>query len=244
MDAVLVAFASGKGGTGKTAVAAHAGAALAALGRRVLLVEFSPGLRSADIITGTSDEVVFDLADVLAGRSTAERAICKSEALGGLEVLCAPYEEWPVPKGGIARFFARQRANYDYILLDVAAGLGDAFSEAAGVAHRIAFVVTPDLAALRSTALLAGTLGGDPARLRLIYNRVATGALPLTEGFRDLDDGIDIVGAQLLGVVPESADMLRATGTGGALAKNSLEARVFTAIAKRITGEDVPLVVQ
>ena len=64
--AQMILVTSGRGGAGKSAVCAYLGAALAACGKTVLIVEASR--RSLDVFLGVQDRVVFDLADALAHR--------------------------------------------------------------------------------------------------------------------------------------------------------------------------------
>ncbi|NLA76530.1 MAG: septum site-determining protein MinD, partial [Clostridiales bacterium] len=81
-------IASGKGGVGKSSVAAGLGNALASQGKRVLLIDTDTGLRSLDIILGVGERVVYDWGDVLAGNCELERAFLHSES--GLCLLSAP----------------------------------------------------------------------------------------------------------------------------------------------------------
>ena len=62
----VILVASGKGGTGKTSLTAGVGAALAANGHRVLVIDGDCGLRNLDIVLGMSDRVVYSFADVAA----------------------------------------------------------------------------------------------------------------------------------------------------------------------------------
>ena len=64
------------------------------------------------------------------------------------------------------------------------------------------------------------------------------------QGIRDLDECIDTVGAQLLGVVPYSEAVLRAGATASALPKEEKAARVFAAMAARLCGVHAPLIVR
>lgn len=239
MDAVIIAFVSGKGGTGKSTTGVFAGEALAARGKRTLLIELDSGLRSVDIIAGVSGKTVFDWGDVLAGRCTAQKALVQSPHSEHFFVLAAPYRARALEAAAFTGMVAGLQAEFDVILLDTAAGLGESFQVATEVAHRVVLVLTPDPVALRDGRLVADQLDGGKAQLRLLLNRVPppgrSAALP------DLDAAIDTVGVQLVGVVPESPAVAKAAANGTALPKLSLEHGVFSAVAGRLLGEDIPL---
>lgn len=247
MDAVTIAFVSGKGGTGKSTTTVFVGGALAGLGKKVLLIELDSGLRSVDIIAGVSGETIFDVEDVLSGRCEAEKAVVDSPLYKGLSIISAPYSGGNViTSAGLKGLCNQLRSHFDYILLDTAAGIGVPFKAATETARRIMLVLTPDPVALRDGRLIADRLlEEDETRiLRLILNRV-NGERLLQDGvLKDLDEAIDIVGIQLLGVVGESSAILKSGASGDALPHRSRERQVYRAIAQRITGEDVPLVVR
>ena len=243
MDAVIVAFASGKGGTGKSTTSVLVGGALAAQGKKVLLLELDSGLRSVDIIAGVSGQTVYDIQDVLSGRCEPGKAVVPSPRYEGLCLISAPYSGGVITTKALRVMCNKMSPYFDFILIDTAAGLGDAFRAAAGVAQRIFLVLTPDPVALRDGRIIADELVGEYRQVRVIFNRVDAKKL-LKDGFvRDLDEAIDIVGIQLLGVVPESTLIARAALNGRALPKNSQETAVYNAIAQRIIGRDVPLVI-
>lgn len=244
MDAIIIAVASGKGGTGKSVTSVFTGAALAALGKKVVLIELAPGLRSVDIMAGVSEQAVFDVQDVLSGHVAPARAVVESPLHKGLSVVPAPYLGGAISGESLRMLCARMRPFYDYILLDVASGYGNAFEAAALAAHRMYLVETPDLVALRDGRALVDYVSRLPLTLRLVLNRVDPQRIFDSDVLKDLDEAIDIVGVQLLGVIPESTAILKAATSGANLPAFSREAKVFNAIAKRITGEDVPLVVQ
>lgn len=245
MDALVIAFVSGKGGTGKSTTSVLVGGALAALGKSVLLVELDSGLRSVDVIAGVSGQTVFDIEDVLSGRCEPNRAIVQSSVYNGLSVISAPYAGGVITTKGLRVLCNKMRSHFDYILIDTAAGLGAPYQAAVAVANRVVLVLTPDPVALRDGRLITDELDtpGDGA-VRLILNRVNPAQISAEGILRDLDEAIDIVGARLLGVIPESPAILKAAVTGTPLPANKLEKKVYDAIAYRITGHDVPLLMR
>ncbi|MDL2323800.1 AAA family ATPase [Ruminococcaceae bacterium OttesenSCG-928-A16] len=245
MDALIIAFVSGKGGTGKSTTSVLVGGALAALGKSVLLIELDSGLRSVDIIAGVSGQTVYDIEDVLSGRCEPNKAIVQSSAYNGLSVISAPYAGGVITTKNLRVLCNKMRPHFDYILIDTAAGLGAAYSAATAVAHRVVLVLTADPVALRDGRLVTDELGaGETGTVRLILNKVNPQQILNSGVLRDLDEAIDIVGARLLGVIPDSGAILKAGATGTPLPKNSVEKQVFDAIAHRIAGHDVPLVIR
>lgn len=241
MDAQVIAFVSGKGGTGKSTTSVYVGAALASLGKRVLLVELDAGLRSVDIIAGVSGQTVYDIEDVLAGRVKPSKAIVQSSLYKGLSVVAAPYAGRQLTAKTLRVLCQRLAPFFEYILLDSAAGVGLAFQAAVWAANQVLLVLTPDPVALRDGRVIADGLQDSGRPMRLILNRVNSERILKDKLIRDLDEAIDTVGVQLLGVIPESPVILTSGMGGTALPKTSVESTVYRAIACRLAGEDVPL---
>ena len=116
MSARVIMVASGKGGTGKSTVSVLTGAALAARGRRVLLVELDSALRSVDYIAGVYGKTVYDVEDVLCGRCDAGKALVESPLYPGLFVISAPYSGGQVAAGALQSFLQQAGGVFDDIV--------------------------------------------------------------------------------------------------------------------------------
>lgn len=242
MAAVITMVTSGKGGTGKSTVAVFLAGQLAALGRETLLVELDSGLRSVDIISGVYGRTVYDIEDVLSGACEGGQAVVKSPVFEHLSVISAPVSGGAVHPGALEVFCRRMAPCFDEIVIDTAAGLEAPFRAAAAVSTRALLVVTPDPVALRD-ARVAGDLLYDGRReLRLVINRLVPSRLHRM-GIHDLDECIDQVGARLLGVLPESEQIALCGATGTPLPAGSREAEIFRRMARRLCGDELPLVV-
>lgn len=242
MSAKVIMVASGKGGTGKSTVSVLLGAELAAGGRRVLLIELDCGLRSVDYITGVCGKTVYDVQDVLSGRCEAGKAVVESPIYRDLYVISAPYSGGSIQPAALRRFVELAGPVFDFILLDTAAGMGEPFDAARLAARMALLVLTPDPVALRDGRIVCDALAADCPEIRLIINKT-----PRTLencGIRSLDECIDTVGAQLIGVVPFSGEIQRAGATGTPLAAKSRARIALRAIAARLCGRDVPLVIR
>ncbi len=240
--AEVIMLASGKGGTGKSTLSVFIGSALCSLEKKVLLIELDAGLRSIDIISGISDQTVYDINDIIIGNCSIEKAIVVSEKHYGLNIISAPYTDGNINGSAVASLVSRVRDSYDYILMDTAAGLGIAFMTAAAVSDRAIVVVTPDPVAVRDGAIIAQELDAQGIYdVRLLLNKVILpkqGVNPID----NLDDCIDEVGVQLIGAVNNSPHIYGCASSGETINDESVEWEIFRRIAKRIIGEYIPLI--
>ena len=229
MGANVIMVASGKGGTGKSTVAVLLGAELAARGRRVLLVELDSGLRSVDYIAGVYGKTVYDVVE--------------SPVYRNLYVISAPYSGGHILPAALRVFVEKVGPVFDTIVLDTAAGMGVPFEAAMGVAHRALLVLTPDPVSIRDGRIVCDALeaGGCP-EIRLIINKVPRTLANC--GIQSLDECIDTVGAQLIGVVPFSTEIQKAGATGAPLAPAGRPRLALRAIAARLCGQYTPLVIR
>ena len=219
-------------------------AELAARGHRVLLIELDSGLRSVDIIAGVYGRTVYDIEDIMCARCEADKAVVESPIYKGLSVISAPYSGGSINKAALGVMTEKLSDVFEYILIDTAAGMGEAFLAAASVCRAALLVLTPDPVALRDGRIVADALLSDArTELRLIVNRVNPDTV-VKNGIRDLDECIDTVGVQLLGVIPESAQIMQAAANGVPLAEKCKEKQVFRHIAARICGEEAPLIIR
>ena len=194
--------------------------------------------------TGVYGKTVYDIEDVLCGRCDGDKAVVQSPLYPGLAVISAPYEGGIVRPAPLARLIGLMSPYFDFILLDTAAGMGPPFEAAAGICSRALLVLTPDPIALRDGRIVADRLiaGGHPQdALRLVVNRLRPDSFGRGAAVYDLDECIDTVGVQLLGVVPESRELQHCAMAGVALPAGCLAARAGSAIAQRLLGRRVPL---
>lgn len=242
--AKFIIVASGKGGTGKTSLSAGISAALAVMGRRVLVIDGDSGLRNLDIVLGMSDRVVFSFADVASGMGPLEEAAAPHPELSGLYLLTAPSEP-PLEilsNGGMSRL-ADQAEEFDYVIIDGPAGLAPEFRAFASVATQAIIVANTDGASLRGAERIARMLEDEYVpRMRLVVNRIRP-KLIRQGAVGTVDDAIDSTGLQLLGIVPEDVNVTICAGSGSPIVTSRYDgaARAYTNIARRLEGEKIPL---
>ena len=229
--------ASGKGGTGKTSLVAGVGAALAAAGHRTLCIDADIGLRNLDIVLGMTDRVLMNFADVIEGRCTLEKAAAQHPQLQQLYLLTAPMSLSPgqIQAEQMRTLLQKVREQFAFCLLDAPAGIGSGF--------RAIIVTTTDSSSLRDAQRAVMELSEYP-QLRskhLVVNRVEKRLLRKLH--RNIDDAIDTAGLPLLGVVPEddALPLAQSRGTALLLVSHTGASAAYRNIAKRITGQRVPL---
>ncbi len=233
---------SGKGGTGKSSLTALLGRALADRGRSALLIELDSGLRGLDMMLGVSDQVVFDLGDLLTGRCRPTEAITVIPTPeGNLHYIAAAVDPDLRPSAEeLSRLLSGFGSYFDYILLDSPAGMGEVPEAAAPLCTAALLVTQAQPVCVRDAAALMARLRRQGLKSqRLIIN--AFMPRQLRQGFLDLDEVIDLVGAQLIGVVPQDPALAEAMATGQPLGKKAAAYPAITAIAARLEGEYVPL---
>ncbi len=240
--AKTILITSGKGGVGKSTVCTMLGSALARQNCRVLMLETDCGLRNLDLMNGLEDQVVYDLGDVLLGRCEPAKAILKCPSSEGLDLLpAASSTRFQIPAGTLSRLISGLRDFYDIILIDCPAGFDDIFDAVMDVSDMGLVVVTPNLISVKDGAKAADLLvQGGVKEGRLLINMVPRRWKP-TEALPDFDAIIDMVGLQLMGVIPMDMEMGENLNRGRQVGLYSEGVEVFDNIARRLRGKWVPL---
>ncbi|MBR6259247.1 MAG: AAA family ATPase [Oscillospiraceae bacterium] len=240
-----ILFTSGKGGTGKTASAAAVASCLASLGHRTICLDCDVGLKNLDLALGVSDRSVMDFTDVLSGQVSLSDAAVAHPEIENLFFLSAPSTAMveDIDPKAMKALGDDLREQFDYCIIDGPAGIGKNFRLAAEPADSAIVVANGDAACLRDgqrAVMELRQLGLED--VRLLVNRVKGFFFKCTSS--TIDDVIDNVGARLIGVIPEDKDVLLSGGLEKPLCLYNKDSRAlaqFMAVARRITGEDVPL---
>jgi flagellar biosynthesis protein FlhG len=176
----ILAITSGKGGVGKTFVAANLAAALAKRGRRVLVLDADLGLANLDIILNLYPKAT--LHDVLTGKCSIEEIM-----------LAAPGGFWVLPAASglveysrltsdvqddLRRIIDDLARRYDYLLLDTGAGISDLVLYTASLAEEVLVVATPEPASLADAYATIKVLALMQQRssLKLVFNQASNPA--------------------------------------------------------------------
>jgi septum site-determining protein MinD len=245
MPGTVITVTSGKGGVGKTTTTANLAVALALLGKRVITVDADIGLRNLDLVMGLENRILHDLVDVVEGRAQVQQALVRDSRVESLHLLAAAQTRDKADVG-IQQMVALCRSLShiaDYVLIDSPAGIEHGFQSAVAPADRVMIVTTPDVSALRDADKVIYLLERDwKHQPGLVINRYQA-QLSRKGELRDIDDVLDILAIDLLGVVPEDRNIVLATDRGMpvALSNKVHVSQAYRNIAQRIMGNNVPL---
>jgi len=236
----VLAFVSGKGGTGKTSMCAAIASCLAAMDKKVLCIDLDVGLRNLDIALGLANEGLLPFDRVCAGDYSLDD-LHPHNKLPNLFVLTAPVNTQPedVDKGAFCAFVNTAREAFDFILLDAPAGVGELFHLSAKCADSAIVVTGADKATIRDGTRAAQLLDGVPAKI--LVNRLSPKLLKKTRS--TVDDMMDEISLPLLGLVPEDEAVTLSAALGSPLVLKSRKGAALAClrIARRLCGKKEPL---
>ena len=240
----IIAVTSGKGGTGKSTVCAGIGYTLAKQGHRTLIIELDFGLRCLDIMFGMDGKIQYDLGDVLNGKKQVLDAVCQVPMASNLSILCAPKTLTTVTAEQIVEICRSIKKYFEYIIIDTGAGINSHVFDIVEQANLILVVSTPDPVCIRDASLMSDEFysRGNKSQ-RLIINKISKKVIG-SQLVNYLDEIIDKVGVQLIGVIPDDFKLTVSTGKGEPIPTDSDALKSFDAISKRLGGEFVPLTVK
>jgi len=241
----VIVVTSGKGGVGKTTTTANIGTALALLGKRVVLIDADIGLRNLDVVMGLENRIVYDLVDVVEGVCRIKQAIIKDKRYEGLFLLPAAQtrDKTAVTPAQMQQLCQDLKEQFDYILIDCPAGIEQGFKNAIAGADKAIVVTVPEVSAVRDADRIIGLLAAneisDPL---LVINRIRMDLVKRGD-MMNIEDTIDILGIDLLGVVPDDEKIVVSTNKGEPVVtvQDSLAGQAFGNIARRLMGEDIPV---
>jgi septum site-determining protein MinD len=248
MSAKVITVTSGKGGVGKTTITANLAIALALLGQRVVVIDADIGLRNLDVILGLENRIVYDLVDVVEGRCRLRQAMIKDKRVPELYLIPAAQtrDKTAVSPSDMVLICDQLREITDYVIIDSPAGIERGFRNAIAPADQVLIVTNPEIAAVRDADRIIGLLEADgkgPAKL--IINRIK--ASMVSQGdMLSIDDILDVLAIDLIGVIPEDESILVASNRGSPVAMNGVNgtsaSQAFRNIARRLLGDPVPFV--
>ncbi|MCY3834164.1 MAG: septum site-determining protein MinD [Chloroflexi bacterium] len=244
MGGKVVTISSGKGGVGKTTATANLGISLAGLGKRVVVIDADIGLRNLDVIMGLENRIVYDLVDIVEGRSKLRQAMIKHKKFNDLFLIPAAQtrDKMAVSPDDMVTLTDELRADFDYILIDSPAGIERGFRNALEPADEVLIVTNPEVSAVRDADRIIGLIeAADKGPGKLIINRLKTELVKKGEMLSS-DDVFDILGVTIIGIIPEDELVLSASNSGVPVTLNlqSKAGMAFNNVARRVIGEDVP----
>lgn len=243
--AEVIVITSGKGGVGKTTTTANIGAAISLMNKRVALLDTDIGLRNLDLVLGLENRIVYDIVNVAEGRCRARQALIKDKRFHGLYLMPAAQsrDKDALSPEAMTRICDEIKNEFDFILIDCPAGIEQGFKNAIAAADRAVIVTTPEVSSVRDADRIIGLLDargiGDH---RLIINKVRPDMVRRGD-MLSINDIVEILSEDLIGVVPDDESVIVSTNRGepAVLAGASGAGNAYFNIARRILGENVPL---
>ena len=251
----VLVVTSGKGGVGKTTTTAALGAALAHYGQKVVVVDFDVGLRNLDLVLGAERRVVFDLINVIHGHAKLSQTLIRDKRLENLYLLPASQtrDKDALTEEGVAKVIEELRTKFDWVICDSPAGIERGATLAMRYADAAIIVTNPEVSSVRDSDRIIGLLDTTTAKAErgecidkhLLITRYNSSRAARGEMLA-IDDVLEILSCPLLGIIPESKEVMRASNVGSPVTLNSAQsapARAYFDAARRLKGMVIPMLV-
>jgi septum site-determining protein MinD len=241
----VIVITSGKGGVGKTTTASNIGLGLARLGKKVCLMDGDIGLRNLDLLLGLENRVIYTGTDIVAGDCSMQQALIIDKRNRNLTFfpLSASKPEKKLRAQDIYHFVKALRNENEFILIDCPAGIDSGFEVAIYAAEESIVVVTPEISSVRDADKVIGILESKGIQKNsAIINRLRPKLIE-GRGMMAKEDVYAILGLPILGIVPDSRDIVTSSNRGEPIVIKSdttTSGRAFENIARRLCGEEVP----
>lgn len=253
--ATVLVVTSGKGGVGKTTSTAALGAALALEDQNVVVVDFDVGLRNLDLVMGAERRVVYDLINVVQGEAKLSQALIRDKRLEMLSLLPASQtrDKEALTIEGVAKVIDELRTKFDWVICDSPAGIERGAALAMYHADSAIIVANPEVSSVRDSDRIIGLLDSKTARAEKgerVDKHLLLARYDPTRALRGdmlkTEDVLEILSIPLLGIVPESQDVLKASNLGTPVTlcdPASAPAKAYRAAAKRLLGESIEMTI-
>ncbi|CAN5253308.1 septum site-determining protein MinD [soil metagenome] len=248
----IIVFTSGKGGVGKTTSSAAFATGLALQGHKTVVIDFDVGLRNLDLIMGCERRVVYDFVNVINGEANLNQALVKDKRVENLSVLPASQtrDKDALTKEGVEKILRALQNDFDYIICDSPAGIEHGAVMAMYFADQAVVVTNPEVSSVRDSDRILGILaskthraeqGLTPIKEHLLITRFSPDRADRGD-MLNIEDVLEILAIPLLGVIPESQAVLRASNAGIPiiLDEESIAAHAYKDAVSRLLGEDKP----
>ena len=249
----VIVVTSGKGGVGKTTSTASIGAALAQTGKKVCVVDFDVGLRNLDLVLGAERRVVYDFINVAQGDAKLTQALIRDKRVDTLHLLAASQtrDKDALSNEGVERVVGELRNGFDYVLCDSPAGIETGALLAMYCADEAVVVANPEVSSVRDSDRILGLLasrtrraerGEAPVKQHLLLTRYDQARVDRGDMLR-VEDVLEILAVPLLGIVPESDAVLRASNNGVPviMEEKSPPGRAYADAVSRLLGDQIEL---
>ncbi|NVK42486.1 MAG: septum site-determining protein MinD [Oceanospirillaceae bacterium] len=249
--AKIIVVTSGKGGVGKTTSSAAIGTGLAIKGFKTAIIDFDVGLRNLDLIMGCERRVVYDFVNVINNEATLNQALIKDKRTPNLFILPASQtrDKDALTEEGVQAVLNELSRDFDYIVCDSPAGIEKGAQMALYYADIAIVVTNPEVSSVRDSDRILGILqsktrraeaGEDPVEEHLLLTRYNPARVQVGE-MLSVQDVEEILAIPLLGVIPESEAVLKASNQGmPVILDDGAEAgQAYADAVSRLLGEEV-----
>ena len=243
----VIVVTSGKGGVGKTTTTANLGSALALRGKKVVLIDTDIGLRNLDVVMGLENRIVYDIVDVVEEKCKLKQALIKDKRFKDLFLLPAAQtrDKSAVNEEQMKELTEKLKEEFDYIIIDSPAGLEQGFKNAIAGANRAIVVTTAEISAIRDADRIVGLLEASEIKNpELVVNRLRPAMVRKGE-MMDVEDIVDLLSIDLIGVVPDDEYIITQTNKGEPVVSNhkAPSGKAYIEIARRILGENIEVTI-
>ncbi len=248
----IIVVTSGKGGVGKTTTSAAISTGLAMRGHKTVVIDFDVGLRNLDLIMGCERRVVYDFVNVIKGESTLNQALIKDKRTEGLFILPASQtrDKDALTKEGVEKIINELSKDFEYIVCDSPAGIETGALMALYFADEAIVVTNPEVSSVRDSDRILGILQSksrraelnlEPIKEHLLLTRYNPTRVEAGE-MLSVNDVEEILAIPLLGVIPESEAVLKASNQGAPviLDETSPAGQAYGDAVDRLLGKDIP----
>ncbi|OAI46293.1 septum site-determining protein MinD [Gammaproteobacteria bacterium SCGC AG-212-F23] len=250
--AEVIVVTSGKGGVGKTTTSASLAVGLSNRGYKTVVIDFDIGLRNLDLIMGCERRVVYDFINVIRGEANLNQALIRDKHAKELYILPASQtrDKDALTQEGVQKVLDELQKTFDYIVCDSPAGIEHGAQMAMYFADHAVVVTNPEVSSVRDSDRMLGLLSSktkraeerrEPVKEHLLITRYSPKRV--TRGdMMSLEDVNEILAIPLLGVIPESQAVLRASNAGDPviLDEESDAGQAYADAIERFLGEDKP----
>ncbi|HAU4007543.1 TPA: septum site-determining protein MinD [Legionella pneumophila] len=251
--AKIIVITSGKGGVGKTTSSAAISSGLALLGHKTVVIDFDIGLRNLDIIMGCERRVVYDFINVINGEANLNQALIKDKRIPNLCILPASQtrDKDALTLEGVEKTLNELAKDFDFIICDSPAGIETGALMAMYFADHAIVVTNPEVSSVRDSDRILGILASKtkraienkaPVQEHLLLTRYDPERVERGE-MLSVTDVKEILAIPLIGVIPESKSVLKAsnTGTPVILDETSDAGIAYQDAIARFLGEERPM---
>ncbi len=238
---------------GKTTSSAAISSGLAMRGHKTVVIDFDIGLRNLDIIMGCERRVVYDFINVINGEASLKQALVKDKRIPDLFILPASQtrDKDALTIEGVERVFEELSKDFEYIVCDSPAGIESGALMAMYFADHAIVVTNPEVSSVRDSDRILGILasktkraieGRAPIQEHLLLTRYNPERVEKGE-MLSVQDVKDILAIPLIGIIPESKAVLKAsnTGTPVILDEHSDAGPAYQDAIARFLGEERPM---